>query len=131
MIQDAGDTVETAMSVADSLDGPDAESELVTQDAEAVPHPRRRVSKLITQQTLTGTITVRKWVSDEAPALSAKRSNGEAQTHLCPLEGCGKAFADAGSLRKHMHTHGEKQYVCQVEARPVLAKRGRAHPLAA
>ena len=34
---------------------------------------------------------------------------------FCPLEGCGKAFSDAASLRKHMHTHGEKQYVCQVE----------------
>ena len=52
----------------------------------------------------------------EAPAFSVDHSFGEAgQTQFCPLEGCGKACADAASLRKHMHTHGEKQYVCQVE----------------
>ena len=37
------------------------------------------------------------------------------QPQFCPLEGCGKAFSDAVSLRKHMYTHDEKQYVCQVE----------------
>jgi len=79
------------------------------------PRSRQWVSRLIQQKTLSGTITVRKWVSDEAPALSVRRAPGEATTHLCPLEGCGKAFADAASLRKHMHTHGEKQYICQVE----------------
>ena len=43
-------------------------------------------------------------------------SFGEAgQPNLCPLQGCGKAFADAASLRKHMHTHGKKPIVCQVE----------------
>ena len=42
-------------------------------------------------------------------------SGESGQPQICPLEGCGKAFADADSLRKHMHTHGEKRYMCQVE----------------
>mmetsp|Transcript_75540 Transcript_75540/g.125964 ORF Transcript_75540/g.125964 Transcript_75540/m.125964 type:complete len:256 (-) Transcript_75540:289-1056(-) len=107
----AAETLGQALATANSL-----------LDAEGAPvktptasRPRRWESRLITQKTLCGMVTIRKWVSDDAPALSAKRSDGEAQTHLCPLEGCGKAFADSGSLRKHMHTHGEKQYVCQVE----------------
>mmetsp|Transcript_8835 Transcript_8835/g.27994 ORF Transcript_8835/g.27994 Transcript_8835/m.27994 type:complete len:269 (+) Transcript_8835:48-854(+) len=79
------------------------------------PRPRRWKSRLIQQKTLSGTITVRKWVSDDAPALGARRVPGDSAAYLCTLEGCGKAFADAASLRKHMHTHGEKQYVCQVE----------------
>ena len=87
----------------------------------AAARPRKWESKLIPQKTLGGTIMVRRWVSDEAPALGTRRSNGDDQMHLCPLEGCGKAFADSGSLRKHMHTHGEKQYVCQVE---VQSRRG-------
>ena len=78
--------------------------------------PRRWVSKLITQKTLDGEILVRKWITDEAPHFTVDQLGGEAgQPQFCPLEGCGKAFADAASLRKHMHTHGEKQYVCQVE----------------
>ena len=51
---------------------------------------------------------------DEAPAFSVDHSFGEGvQTHFCRLAGCGKAFADAASLRKHMHTHGDKQTICQ------------------
>lgn len=35
--------------------------------------------------------------------------------YLCTFEGCGKGFADAGSLRKHAHTHGEKQFICHYD----------------
>jgi hypothetical protein len=31
------------------------------------------------------------------------------------VPGCGKIFHDSSSLRKHMMTHGERQYVCAVE----------------
>lgn len=34
---------------------------------------------------------------------------------LCTFEGCGKGFADPGSLRKHAHTHGEKQFICHYD----------------
>ncbi|XP_010522993.1 PREDICTED: uncharacterized zinc finger protein At4g06634 isoform X2 [Tarenaya hassleriana] len=34
---------------------------------------------------------------------------------LCSYEGCGKTFVDAGALRKHSHTHGERQYVCHYD----------------
>ena len=27
-------------------------------------------------------------------------------------EDCGKIFGDKGSFRKHLLTHGEKQYIC-------------------
>ena len=81
---------------------------------------RRWESRLVKQKTLTGEVLVRKWVSDEPPTFSEARLGGGAdssQPQFCPLEGCGKAFSDAASLRKHMHTHGEKQYICQVEVR--------------
>ena len=79
--------------------------------------PRKWESRMVEQKTLGGVILVRKWVSDEAPkfAASINASSGDGQPQFCPLEGCGKAFPDAASLRKHMHTHGEKQFVCQVE----------------
>lgn len=70
---------------------------------------------MVKQKTLMGEMSVRKWVSDEAPVFATKHANGEMQTHLCPFQDCGKAFGDASALRKHMHTHGEKQYICQVE----------------
>lgn len=35
--------------------------------------------------------------------------------YLCTFEGCGKGFNDAGGLRKHAHTHGEKQFICHYE----------------
>ena len=77
---------------------------------------RRWESRLVKQKTLSGEVLVRKWVSDEPPTFSeARLTSGDSQPQFCPLEGCGKAFSDAASLRKHMHTHGEKQYVCQVE----------------
>ncbi|KAK1413780.1 hypothetical protein QVD17_35563 [Tagetes erecta] len=34
---------------------------------------------------------------------------------LCNHEGCGKTFIDAGALRKHSQTHGERQHVCHYE----------------
>ena len=40
-----------------------------------------------------------------------------AEWHLCCFHDCGKAFPDASALRKHMYSHGEKQYICQVEVR--------------
>ena len=89
------------------LDGPDPKS----KDT----RPRKWMSQMVTQKTLSGEITVRKWVSDAPPVFTAVASSGDSQPQFCPLEGCGKAFADAASLRKHMHTHGEKQFVCQVE----------------
>mgnify|MGYP002051671287 CR=1 FL=1 len=73
-------------------------------------------SRLVEQKTLNSTILVRKWVSDEPAKLPSSSPSVEpGQPCLCPLEGCGKAFSDAISLRKHMSTHGEKQFVCQVE----------------
>eukprot|EP00210_Caulerpa_lentillifera_P008650 g8249.t1 len=35
--------------------------------------------------------------------------------YYCPHPGCGKVFPAVGSLRKHMHIHGEKQFVCTFE----------------
>jgi len=100
--------------------GVDTDQCAPAEDDAAAPalatRPRRWISKVVTLRTLGGEMLVRKWVSDEAPAFSVDHSFGEGgQPQFCPLEGCGKAFADAASLRKHMHTHGEKQYVCQVE----------------
>ena len=85
-------------------------------ESEKSKKPRRWVSKVIIQKTLGGEMQVRKWVTDEEPTFTVDHMAGDGgQPQFCPLEGCGKAFADAASLRKHMHTHGEKQYVCQVE----------------
>ena len=78
--------------------------------------PRRWISKMVLTKTLCGEMLVRKWVTEEAPTFTVdSTAGGDGQPQFCPLEGCGKAFADAASLRKHMHTHGEKQYMCQVE----------------
>ena len=99
-------------------------------DGDAEPdrdRPRRWTSRLITQKTLTGTITVRKWVSDEGPQYVARVRASDLNTHVCSFHDCGKAFPDAASLRKHMHTHGEKQYVCQVEVRSA-ALAASVHP---
>jgi hypothetical protein len=38
------------------------------------------------------------------------------KTYDCQLFGCGKSFPDAGSLRKHTVTHGDKQFICHVES---------------
>ena len=76
-------------------------------------HARKWESRLVKQKTLLGEILVRKWVSDSEPQVTIKLS--DTATHICPFQDCGKAFSDAAGLRKHMHTHGEKQYVCQVE----------------
>ena len=37
------------------------------------------------------------------------------ESTICKFPGCNKAFADMSSLRKHMMTHGERQYLCPVE----------------
>ena len=39
----------------------------------------------------------------------------EGGTFICGVEGCGKAYGDAGGLRKHLHTHGERQFICHYE----------------
>mmetsp|Transcript_3579 Transcript_3579/g.6315 ORF Transcript_3579/g.6315 Transcript_3579/m.6315 type:complete len:119 (-) Transcript_3579:121-477(-) len=84
-------------------------------ESAGVVRPRHWEWRLVKQKTLTGAIIVRKWTTDEEPSFIAKQGSTELQTHLCPFHDCGKAFADAAGLRKHMHTHGEKQYICQVE----------------
>lgn len=91
--------------------GPSGDTEPVDPKRKA----RRWESRLVKQKTLGGEVLVRKWVSNEPPTFSDAVTSGDSQPQFCPLEGCGKAFSDAASLRKHMHTHGEKQYVCQVE----------------
>lgn len=40
---------------------------------------------------------------------------GGFRQYYCSHPGCGKVFTALGSLRKHMHIHGEKQFVCPVE----------------
>ena len=47
-------------------------------------------------------------------ARAAPRLTAEGQ-FICPFEGCGKVFKDAGALRKHSHTHGKKNFVCHFE----------------
>lgn len=37
------------------------------------------------------------------------------ESTICNFPGCNKAFGDMSSLRKHMMTHGERQYLCPVE----------------
>ena len=71
--------------------------------------------RLVPLKTLTSEIMVRKWASDEAPMFVTKRQTGDTQSHACPFPDCGRSFPDASQLRKHLHTHGEKQFVCQVE----------------
>ena len=93
---------------------PDGSTALTAAEIKATK-PRRWISKLVSQKTLGGEMLVRKWVSDEAPSFNVDHTGSGSEPQFCPLEGCGKAFADAASLRKHMHTHGEKQYFCQVE----------------
>ena len=101
---------------AGSGEGGEGGSETLTKEELKRKKTRKWEHRLVKQKTLTGEILVRKWVSDEAPTIAGTLAGGEgSQPQFCPLEGCGKAFADAASLRKHMHTHGEKQYVCAVE----------------
>ena len=87
------------------------------EEDDDVPHTRNWHYRTIIQKTLTGEITLRKWVTDQSPQYTARRGASELQSHLCSFHDCGKAFPDASALRKHMHTHGEKQYICQVEVR--------------
>lgn len=35
--------------------------------------------------------------------------------YQCSFDECGKIFVDASSLKKHMLTHGEKQFICKYE----------------
>ena len=56
------------------------EGELLPDDGEQKLKPRRWESRLVKQKTISGEITVRKWVSDELPSFAAKHANGEVQT---------------------------------------------------
>ncbi|XP_047975735.1 zinc finger transcription factor YY1-like [Salvia hispanica] len=73
-----------------------------------------------------GKCLVLKWVN-EATMRAMKEKSKESEVaepepepttevlFLCSYEGCGKTFIDAGTLRKHSHIHGERQYVCHYE----------------
>ena len=87
------------------------------EEGNDVPITRNWHYRLVVQKTLTGEIALRKWVTDQSPQYTERRKPSELLTHVCSFHDCGKAFPDASALRKHMHTHGEKQYVCQVEVR--------------
>ena len=39
----------------------------------------------------------------------------EGGVYTCYVLGCAKLFQDSSSLRKHMMTHGERQYICPVD----------------
>ncbi|CAI2360155.1 unnamed protein product [Moneuplotes crassus] len=47
--------------------------------------------------------------------VKTNQAQKEFKLSQCNVPGCGKIFHDASSLRKHMMTHGERQYVCAVE----------------
>ncbi|CAD5179230.1 unnamed protein product [Musa acuminata subsp. malaccensis] len=59
-----------------------------------------------------------KALEDKSKDSVAEEQKPEPRTetlYLCTYEGCGKAFIEFGALKKHTHTHGEKQHVCQYE----------------
>ena len=56
---------------------------------------------------------VKKWVCE---AQTTEQSSATCyKLHVCKLEDCGKAFYDINALKKHMLTHGERQYICEEE----------------
>ena len=118
---DPADELQTEEYDEEGLDASLARSAGTPQDegeeGNDVPFTRNWHYRLVMQKTLTGEIALRKWVTDQSPQYVARRGVSELQSHLCSFHDCGKAFPDASALRKHMHTHGEKQYVCQVEVR--------------
>lgn len=40
----------------------------------------------------------------------------EVKVYKCKFDNCGKTFQDQASLKKHMVTHGERQFVCPVDS---------------
>ena len=45
------------------------------------------------------------------PKILKKKINRE---YICEMETCGRVFSDKSSLRKHLLTHGEKLFVCEI-----------------
>ncbi|XP_047960894.1 zinc finger transcription factor YY1-like [Salvia hispanica] len=61
------------------------------------------------------TMRAMKEKSKEPEAVDSEPEPTTEVLFLCSYEGCGKTFIDAGTLRKHSHIHGERQYVCHYE----------------
>ncbi|KAG0623332.1 hypothetical protein M758_3G166100 [Ceratodon purpureus] len=92
----------------------------------ATPRPRKWVKRWMPQDTIlnSGKLMLQKWVTEDmvtqfsgvaAPHAEEQEVEENEILYLCTFEGCGKGFPDAGSLRKHAHTHGEKQFICHYE----------------
>ena len=64
-----------------------------------------------------GEIWLKKWVAlDEIEEeMQIEEEKSAPRVYKCRLEDCGKEFSDAGSLKKHTSTHGEKQFLCTYE----------------
>ena len=52
---------------------------------------------------------------DKQPEVEEESEEEYEVLYLCTYEGCGRAFADQGALRKHTNVHGEKQFICHYE----------------
>lgn len=64
-----------------------------------------------------GEIWLQKWVAlDEIEEeMTLEEEKITPKIYKCKIEDCGKEFNDAGSLKKHASTHGEKQFLCNYE----------------
>ena len=65
-------------------------------------------------------IWIRKWVKlidpkDKGVVKKPVVIKKEPKVYKCKSGNCKKTFQDATSLKKHMVTHGERQFVCKVE----------------
>jgi transcription factor YY len=66
-------------------------------------------------------IWVRKWVKlidpkDKGIIKKPVIVKKEIKVYKCKHENCKKTFQDQTSLKKHMVTHGERQFICAVES---------------
>lgn len=58
-------------------------------------------------------IWLKKWVAIDDIAEDLQLDDDKScKVFRCKIEDCSKSFNDAGSLKKHLVTHGEKQFVC-------------------